>query len=380
MSSRKNSRIIEGVVVERKEEHRTRKVVLGVVLVCLIACSQVGAAQFARNTYTATFNAPFFVTWFGAICLVICYPVYCLCMLFNWKRKESFLAIWKSSQDVYGPDGISWKKILLQNGFFSLVALGTNYSYVRALGIKASLPSDITAMFASNCVFVFLLSSIVLGTNLISLKMISVALAVSGIVLIAYAEGFAGPSLLVVALTLTAALGAAIFTVFFKKVVGNAKPDQVCLFLSITAVVTAVVFFPVVLILHFTDTESVSSPVPWDYLAGSSAIGVVFNFLLNFGVAYTYPLFIAFGGIVGIPLNHVADWYFRDNVFDAIKIGGTVLIIAGFILIVTLPVNVDNKFHTWVTTRILRRQLVQTSEETVELKRAKSPEPATREV
>lgn len=69
----------------------------------------------------------------------------------------------------------------------------------------------------------------------------------------------------------------------------------------------------------------------------------------------------------------VADWYFRDNVFHAIKIGGTVLIIAGFILIVTLPVNVDNRFHTWVTTRILRRQLVQTSEEIVELKRQVTP-------
>ena len=211
---------------------------------------------------------------------------------------------------------------------------------------------------------------------------------------------------------------------------GNAKPDQVSLFLSITAVVTAVVFFPVVLVLHFTNTETISQPVPWNFLAGSSSIGVgelanvelsiplkcrvcwcvyhrfegclliflaVFNFLLNFGVAYTYPLFIAFGGIVGIPLNHgmciwltyrrckctlknfletliilcllVADWYFRNNAFDATKAAGTVLIIAGFILIVSLPVNVDNQFHTWVTTRILKRRLVEAPEETVELKR-----------
>ena len=65
----------------------------------------------------------------------------------------------------------------------------------------------------------------------------------------------------------------------------------------------------------------------------------------------------------------VADWYFRNNAFDATKAAGTVLIIAGFILIVSLPVNVDNQFHTWVTTRILKRRLVEAPEETVELKR-----------
>ena len=29
----------------------------------------------------------------------------------------------------------------------------------------------------------------------------------------------------------------------------------------------------------------------------------VFNFLVNFGIAVTYPLFIALGTVVGIPLN-----------------------------------------------------------------------------
>lgn len=122
----------------------------------------------------------------GRICLCLCWitgqwslyehdihvQIFSKCLLIFFDLTKTFFISCRASQDVYGSSGITWKKVISKNGFFSLVALGTNYSYVRALGIETSLPSDITAMFASNCVFVFLLSSIVLGTNFISLKVI----------------------------------------------------------------------------------------------------------------------------------------------------------------------------------------------------------------
>lgn len=42
-----------------------RKLILGIVIVCVIAVSWVGSTQTAKSTYTTTFRAPFFLVWFG---------------------------------------------------------------------------------------------------------------------------------------------------------------------------------------------------------------------------------------------------------------------------------------------------------------------------
>lgn len=57
--------------------------------------------------------------------------------------------------------------------------------------------------------------------------------------------------------------------------VGNAKSDQVSLFLSVVASFTAVMFWPMILILHYSEYEVVTQNVPWKFLAGScsSSIG-----------------------------------------------------------------------------------------------------------
>lgn len=36
-------------------------------------------------------------------------------------------------------------------------------------------------------------------------------------------------------------------------------------------------------------------------------MATIYNLLVNFGIAYTYPLFISVGAILGIPSNAIVD-------------------------------------------------------------------------
>ncbi|CAH1792291.1 unnamed protein product [Owenia fusiformis] len=73
--------------------------------------------------------------------------------------------------------------------------------------------------------------------------------------------------------------------------------------------------------------------LPWGFLCGSAVLGLAFNFLVNFGIAFTFPLFISVGTVLGIPLNAGVDAMFRGRIFGVTKIIATIMIIVGFILV-----------------------------------------------
>lgn len=119
----------------------------------------------------------------------------------------------------------------------------------------------------------------------------------------------------------------------FKRVVGNANSSQVALFLSLLGSLNALLFWLIILPLHFTRYERIDwSDMPWKFLNGSGVLTLVFNYLVNFGIAFTSPLFIALGLMLGTPLNAVADYIFNDTDFGLYKIIASVLILAGFCL------------------------------------------------
>lgn len=124
------------------------------------------------------------------------------------------------------------------------------------------------------------------------------------------------------------------FQVLFKKLVGDAPGGQVSLFLTLLGLLNLFFLWPLVLILHYAKYEHMSwDTIPWDYLTGSGCLGLVFNFLINFGVAFTYPLFISLGTVLGIPINAGADAIFRGQGFGPIKILASILIVIGFLLL-----------------------------------------------
>lgn len=108
------------------------------------------------------------------------------------------------------------------------------------------------------------------------------------------------------------------------------------LFLSLLGLVCTVTLWPIVLILHFLDIEPLTN-IPWKYLCASSALGVVFNFSINFGIAYTFPLFISLGTVLGIPLNALFDSIIRRVNFLNWRFTAADLIVGGFLLMLVPP-------------------------------------------
>ena len=124
--------------------------------------------------------------------------------------------------------------------------------------------------------------------------------------------------------------------VLLKRRVGDASLYQMSLFLSMIGFFTTVTLWPIILILHFLHIE-VLTDIPWGYICASSALGVIFNFSINFGIAYTFPLFISLGTILGIPLNAIVDVIVRHVDFLNWKFTATDLIVGGFLLMLVPP-------------------------------------------
>ncbi|XP_070534960.1 solute carrier family 35 member F4-like isoform X2 [Ptychodera flava] len=312
----------------------TRKWLLGLFIVIGIAVSWVGSTQFSQSTYSPNFNGPFFNVWFGTSWMLVCYPGYLIPTLIL--TKNTWRNLFRENEEIFGKKGLTW-----WSGFrlvfpFCFCWMATNYMYVYALGVIAA--ADVTALFSSNTAFIYILSWIWLSETFTPLKLLATLCSIVGVIVMAYSDGFSGSTAVGVILSIGAAIGSALYKVLFKRYVRNANLGQVSLFLSLLAMMNIFCFWPVMLTLYYTGVEYWDwNDMPWDYLCGSSALSVVFNFLVNFGIAFTYPLFIAIGTVLGIPLNAVVDYIWRDSFYDYIKIIGTVLIIAGFLLMLIPP-------------------------------------------
>ena len=125
----------------------------------------------------------------------------------------------------------------------------------------------------------------------------------------------------------------------FKRVFGDTSVTKVALFLTVLGCFTFLLLWPLFEILYFTKEEAISwSEIPWNFLCGRSALGLVFNFLISFGIAFTFPLFISLGTILGIPVNGIVDSIYRNEHMGWFKIIAAIMIIIGF-LIMLYPVN-----------------------------------------
>ncbi|XP_033629308.1 solute carrier family 35 member F4-like [Asterias rubens] len=327
-----------------------RKTIFGLVIVVGIAFSWVGATQFSQSTYTSDFSSASVNVWFSTSWMLVCYPVYvigCLVVLPRSRSGAGLKTLHRDAEGVFGSRGLCLRTFLTLTVPFAACWAVTNYLYVYALGLIAA--ADVTAIFSSNTAFIYVFSWLWLHERLVLLpvRSVSVVLSIGGMVLISYSDGFEGSTALGVGFSVGAAIGSAIYKVLFKRFIGNATSGQVSLFLSVLGIFNILFLWPFIIIFYYTEVESWSfDKIPWDYLCGSAALSVAFNFLVNFGIAVTFPLFIALGTVLGIPLNAVVDLVFRGTNFSNFKIGGSVLVIVGF-LVMLIPERWQQKVACW---------------------------------
>lgn len=132
--------------------------------------------------------------------------------------------------------------------------------------------------------------------------------------------------------------------VLFKYIIGDASARQVALYLSLVGAFKIFILWPVALILWLTNYEIINgAKIPWAYLCGTGTMAMLFNFFINFGIAFTFPLFITLGTVIGVPTNALADFIFRGKDFGPYKIGAAIFIVVGFLLML-VPLKYEKNF------------------------------------
>ena len=304
-----------------------RKIGYGILIVILIGVSWTGSTQFAQTVVTdSSFNAPFFVMW-----LSTSFKIFCAIPVFvNKCKTDDATKILETQRNPVDP---FTKLSSLRYIVLYLLWTGANYSYIRALNsISATL---VTALFSSAPAFVYVFSVLLLKLNVSILKIVAVLLCISGILLITLSNLDESVELLGCLLSILSAICAAFYKVLFKKFYGDMSIWRVCQFLSYLGLFNLCFSWSIVLLLDFTNAEPLPKEYPWFFLFGSSVLGLLFDFSINFGIAFSYPLFISIGTILGIPLNFILDLIIHGTHFGLLPSLGCIVIISSFLTLIT---------------------------------------------
>jgi solute carrier family 35, member F3/4 len=213
------------------------------------------------------------------------------------------------------------KKLLFMGFFFCCLWIVANYCYVAALSRVNS--SAVMAIFSSNYAFVYLLSLYFLKDQIHLLPFLSLLLSISGILLLSLSSSIV-PSLLPLFLTLISSFSAALYKVLLKLCIPTASLMTISSFLGFIGLINCLFFWG-----FWLGFENVRQ-VPWRSLIFSGIIGLFYNSLINFGIVYTYPMFIAVGVGLAMPGNMIWDVLGNGLIMENQQIIGSVMILVGF--------------------------------------------------
>ncbi|VDM40079.1 unnamed protein product [Toxocara canis] len=317
-----------------------REILVSSIVMGCVALSWALSTQFSKsalNLDKANFYAPYSLVWFSTNFMITCYPIYMLYVFIcKGVNLEAIRAAHEEAAKVYGRKGLSLKSYLLRTGLFLFFWTAANYSYSQSLGhISASATASI---MSSNAAMVCALGWIILHDKFIPFRLLSIAAAIGGVMTMSLDTEFAG-NVIGICLSILSALMAAFYKVFFKKVIGDATLGQVSIFMSGLGLMNLFVNIIPAAALTLTGTETLEwTRVPWLPLIGSALLNLMFNFLVNFGIALLHPLVISVGMLFGIPISAAIDIIFRGMRATTFFIIGTLLILFSC-AIIALPVH-----------------------------------------
>ncbi|KAM4664631.1 solute carrier family 35 member F4 isoform 1-T1 [Discoglossus pictus] len=315
------------------------KIVWGFLIILSVSFSWVGTTQIVKITYKS-FSCPFFMTWFSTNWNIMFFPVYYSGHLATAQEKQPLLQKIRECSRIFGDDGLTLKLFLKRTAPFSILWTLTNYLYLLAL--KKLTATDVSALFCCNKAFMFLLSWIVLKDKFMGVRIVAAIMAITGIVMMAYADGFHGDSIIGVALAVGSASASALYKVLFKMFLGTANFGEAAHFFSTLGFFNLIFISCTPIILYFTKVEywSSFSALPWGYLCGIAGLWLAFNILVNVGVVLTYPILISIGTVLSVPGNAAIDLLKHEVIFSVVRLGATIIICIGFLLML-LPEEWD---------------------------------------
>ena len=92
--------------------------------------------------------------------------------------------------------------------------------------------------------------------------------------------------------------------VFYQRMIGYASYGEMSLFFSLIGFLTALLMWPMVLLLYFTGSETIHwNSIPWLPLSGAAGLNLGANVLGYFGLNWTYEIFLSLGILLAIPVS-----------------------------------------------------------------------------
>ncbi|CCD74178.1 Sugar phosphate transporter domain-containing protein [Caenorhabditis elegans] len=300
-------------------------------LVAITWCLSTQFSKTALNFDKKHFNAPYFMMWFNTNLMILCFPAYIIVDKLRSRRTVNVI-VGETFRTFGKKKGFNIRNLFIYVTPFVVFWVGANYPYVRALLLIS--PSVATSISACNAAFVYILAIIVLGDTINIFKILSVVLAIGGVVVISLDNEMKVEWVGIMCAVISAFM-AAVYKVTFKRVIGNASLGDVSLFMSCLGFLNLCINWVPALILALTGVETLQfAYAPWGPMVGAALLSMAFNFTINFGIALLNPLVISVGMLCGIPLNTVIDILFRGLETTTLFLVGTCLIILSFILII----------------------------------------------
>ncbi|XP_076308602.1 solute carrier family 35 member F3-like [Tachypleus tridentatus] len=284
---------------------------------------------------SSSYDAPLFTTWFCAIWNAFFFPIYMGARLCSRTPPTACSKVLKECVEGFREKGFTVVQFLGRCGLFCLLWVISNYMFIHSLRILDT--TVVVALYSSTVSFVYLLSWVVLHEQFIGIRIVAVILCNTGISLLAYMDGTSRTITLGgVILASASAVGSAVYKVFFKKFIGEVTFGQLSLFFTLIGLLDAFLIWPLFVGLYFTHVETIFwNQLPWPLLGGAASLSLVANLLSNFGVLWTYDVFLTLGLILAVPVSAVIDIRVYGVVFRGMKLVGVILIDIGFLLVLS---------------------------------------------
>ncbi|XP_053372383.1 solute carrier family 35 member F4 [Clarias gariepinus] len=359
MSTEECASVQESGPIERPCRCRLKvmlRLAVGVVLGVGMATTWVWAAHSAKQTLTH-FNAPFFIFWFYSIWNLLMFPLYYIGSLLTNRHRDTPSARFRRSVKFLGDVEVTVRVLLRFSAPFSVLWSVSGFLFLRALS-RTSV-TDCSAVMCCNSAFTFLLTWICLKERFLGIRVVAVIVSITGIVMLAYSDGFYSDSIRGVALGVGSASCSALYNVLYRKRMGTLEPGPASVLLCCVGVCTIVLQSWVCVLLYVTHVEfwPPSQPVPWNTLCTTASLLLGFNTIVYMGGVCTYPALISLGVLLTVPASAAVDvWVLEAPPLSDMRLGAMGLISAAFMLLL-FPEDWDEKTLQWISSVWSRKTL-----------------------
>ncbi|KAJ8348277.1 hypothetical protein SKAU_G00268660 [Synaphobranchus kaupii] len=324
-----------------------RRVAWGVVLGGAVALAWTASTHSAKLVLHRL-HAPFFITWFCSTWNLLFFPLYYLGHLIRADQRQCPVTLFRQCSEPLREGEVPLRVLLRGSAPFSVLWSLSWYLYLLALCRIST--SDASTVLCCSQAFTFLLSWIGLRDRFMGVRIVAVILSITGIVMMAYADGFHSDSITGVALGVGSACTSALYKVLLKRRVGEVCPGAASVLLSCVGLCSCSLHSWLCVLLYLTHVEywPFSQPMPWDMLCVLAVLLLAFNVLVNLGGVLTYPSFISLGVLLSVPASTAVDLYLTGtSQLSQVRLAAAGIIGTGYLLLL-LPEHWDDSALRWL--------------------------------